>query len=157
MIGRLSRGQMIAAIGAVVLLVAMFLPWWGISVSTGGVTIPQGIQLPQGVNVPSSVGGSHTENVWKGSTLDIYLLITAVVALLPALLALTDSAEEFSFVSAATFLLGVVAVILIIAFMTVDFPPAGDTKYGCWIGGVAALVIAYGGFRSMQEEVVGEI
>src|SRR5262249_36386632 len=129
--GRFAQGQMIAAVGAVVLLVAMFLPWIG--------------------------AAGHNENVWKGSTLDIYLLITAVVALLPALMALTDSAEEFSFVSAATFLLGVIAVILILAFMTVDFPPVGTTKYGCWLGGLASIAIAFGGFRSMQEEVAGEI
>jgi hypothetical protein len=133
MIGRLSRGQMIAAAGAVVLLVAMFLPWIG--------------------------AAGHTENVWKGPTLDVYLLITAVVAALPAILALTDSAEEFSFVSAATFLLGVVAVILILAFLTVDFPDVEglSSKFGCWLGGAASLVIAYGGFRAMQEEVAGEI
>jgi hypothetical protein len=80
-----------------------------------------------------------------------------VVALLPALLALTDAAEEFSFVSAATFLLGVVAVILVIAFLTVDFPDGADRKIGAFIGLGAAVVIAYGGFRAMQEEVGGEI
>jgi hypothetical protein len=150
MIGRLSQGQLIAAIGAVVLLVAMFLPWIGVS----GPSLPSGVSLPQGV---SGAVGDTSENVWKGSTLDIYLLIAAVVALLPALLALTDSAEEFSFVSAATFLLGVVAVILVAAFLTIDFPDGADRKIGAFIGLAAALVIAFGGFRAMQEEVVGEI
>jgi hypothetical protein len=147
MIGRLSQGQLIAGIGAVALLVAMFLPWIGVS----------GPSLPAGISVPGGVGGSTSENIWKGSTLDIYLLITAIVALLPALLALTDSAEEFSFVSAATFLLGVVAVILIAAFLTVDFPDGADRKIGAFVGLAAALVIAYGGYRAMQEEVAGEI
>jgi hypothetical protein len=80
-----------------------------------------------------------------------------IVAAIPALLALTDSAEEFSFVSAATFLLGVVAVILVIAFLTVDFPDGADRKYGAFIGLVAAIAIAFGGFRAMQEEVAAEI
>jgi hypothetical protein len=148
MIGRLSQGQVIAAVGAVALLVAMFLPWTGVS----GPSIPAGIPVPQGV----STGGT-TENVWKDSTLDIYLLITAVVALLPALLALTDASEEFSFVSAATFLLGVVGTILVIAFLTVDFPDGADRKIGAFIGLAAAIAIAIGGFRAMQEEVAGEI
>jgi uncharacterized membrane protein len=147
MVGRLSQGQIIAAVGAVVLLVAMFLPWIGVS----------GPSLPSGISVPGGVSTSTSDNVWKGSTIDIYLLITAVVALLPALLALTDAAEEFSFVSAATFLLGVVAVILVIAFLTVDFPDGADRKIGAFIGLGAAVVIAYGGFRAMQEEVAGEI
>ena len=150
MTGRLSQGQIIAAVGAVVLLVAMFLPWIGVS----GPSLPSGIQLPPGA---ANVAGSTSDNVWKGSTLDIYLLITVIVAALPALLALTDSSEEFSFVSAATFLLGVVAVILIAAFLTVDFPDGADRKIGAFIGLVAAVVVAFGGFRAMQEEVAGEI
>ncbi len=150
MTGRLSQGQIIAAVGAVVLLVAMFLPWIGVS----GPSLPSGIQLPPGA---ASVAGSTSDNVWKGSTLDIYLLITVIVAALPAVLALTDSSEEFSFVSAATFLLGVVAVILVAAFLTVDFPDGADRKIGAFIGLGAALVVAYGGFRAMQEEVAGEI
>jgi hypothetical protein len=150
MIGRMSQGQLIAAVGAAVLLVAMFLPWIGVS----GPSLPSGVNLPPGV---SDAVGSSSENVWKGSTLDVYLLITVIVAALPALLALTDSAEEFSFVSAATFLLGVVAVILIAAYLTVDFPDGAERKIGAFIGAAAAVAIAYGGFRAMQEEVAGEI
>jgi hypothetical protein len=141
-------GQIIAVVGAAALLVAMFLPWLGVS----GPSIPAGISVPQGV----STGGT-SENIWKGSTLDIYLLITVIVAALPALLAITDSAEEFSFVSAATFLLGVVGAILVIAFLTVDFPDGADRKIGAFIGLAAVIVVAVGGFRAMQEEVAGEI
>ena len=143
--GRLSLGQMIAAVGGIVLLVAMFLPWVGFS----------GPSLPS--NLPGAVDTSTSENIWKGSSLDIYLLITGVVALLPALLAVTDSSEEFSFVSAATLLLGLVATILVIAFLTVDFPDGADRKIGAFVGLGAAIVIAIGGFRAMQEEVAGEI
>jgi hypothetical protein len=142
---RLSQGQMIAAVGGVVLLVAMFLPWVGVS----GPSVPSGL--------PGGVDTSTSEDIWKGSSLDIYLLITGVVALLPALMALTDSAEEFSFVSAATLLLGAVAVILVIAFLTVDFPDGAERKIGAFVGLGAAIVIAVGGFRAMQEEVAGEI
>jgi hypothetical protein len=143
--GRLSQGQVIAAIGGIVLLVATFLPWIGVS----GASLPAGI--------PGGVDTSSSENIWKGSSLDIYLLITGVVAILPALLALTDSASEFSFLSAATLLLGTVAVILVIAFLTVDFPDGADRKIGAYVGLGAAIVIAVGGFRAMQEEVAGEI
>jgi hypothetical protein len=144
--GRLSQGQVIAAVGGVALLVAMWLPWIGIS----GPTLPSGV-------VPGGVDTSTTENIWKGSSLDIYLLITGVVAILPALMALTDSAEEFSFVSAATLLLGTVGVILVVAFLTVDFPDGADRKIGAFIGLGAAIVITIGGFRAMQEEVAAEI
>ena len=146
--GRLTQGQLIAAVGAIVLLVAMFLPWVGMS----GPSLPSGIPVPQGIS-----SGSSTENVWKGSTLDVYLLITVIVAALPALLALTDSAEEFSFVSAAAFLLGVVGAILVAAFLTVDFPDGADRKIGAFIALLATIAIAVGGFRAMQEEVAREI
>ena len=138
--GRLSQGQMIAAVGGIALLVAIFLPWTGAS-----------SQSVPGVN--------DSLDLWKvpGSTLDIYLLITGVVALLPALMAVTDSAEEFSFVSAATLLLGAVAVILVISWLTFDFPDGAERKIGAFIGLGAAIGIAVGGFRAMQEEVVGEI
>jgi hypothetical protein len=143
---RLSQGQMIAAVGAAALLVSMFLKW-------GGADVPD---LPAGVPAPEGAG---SVNVWElpGGQLDIYLLITAIVALIPALMALTDSAEEFSFVSAATFLLGVVAVIMIAVWLTIDFPDGAERKIGAFIGLGAAIVIAFGGFRAMQEEVAGEI
>lgn len=146
--GRLSQGQIIAVVGAALLLVATFLPWIGV----GGPEIPAGVPVPEGVST-----GDTDENLWKGPTLDIYLLITAIIAALPALLALTDAAEEFSFVSAATFLLGVVGFILVLAWLTVDFPDGAERKIGAWIGLGATIVIAFGGFRAMQEEVAGEI
>jgi hypothetical protein len=145
--GRLSQGQMIAAVGGIALLVAMFLPWVGFS----------GPSIPSGVPVPGGVDTSTSDNIWKASSIDIYLAITGGVALLAVLMALTDSAEEFSFISAATFLLGVVAVILVATFLTVDFPDGADRKVGAFVGLGAAIVIAIGGFRAMQEEVAGEI
>jgi hypothetical protein len=48
-------------------------------------------------------------------------------------------------------------VILIAAFLTVDFPDGAERKIGAFIGLGSALVIAIGGFRAMQEEVAGEI
>jgi hypothetical protein len=149
MVGRrLSRGQVIAAVGAATLSVAMFLPWIGVS----GPELPSGISVPPGV----SPGGTD-ENIWQGSTLDIYLLVTVIVAALPALLALTDAAEEFSFVSAATLLFGVVGIILVATWLTVDFPDGAERKIGAFIALGATIVIAFGGYRAMQEEVAGEI
>ena len=147
MSGRLSQGQIIAAVGAVVLMMSMFLPWIGVS----GPSIPAGIPVPQGV----STGGT-SENVWKGYTLDIYLLITVIFAALPALLALTDASEEFSFVSAATFLLGVVGTILLTPFSP-GLPRRRGPQDRRLLGLAAAIAIAVGGFRAMQDEVAAEI
>jgi len=144
----LSQGQIIAAVSGVVLLVATFLPWIGVS----GPDLPA--NLP---GVSESAGGSDSEDIWKGSSLDVYLLITAIVALVPLLLALSGSAEEFSFASAATFLLGVVGVILVAVFLTIDFPDGAERKVGAFIGLAAVIGIAFGGFRALQEEVAADI
>jgi hypothetical protein len=155
MIGRMTQGQLIAALGAVIVLVASFLAWAGSGGIGGGtVTGPGGASI----TVPGASGTSL--NVWEipGSVLDIFILIAGVIALTPALLALTDSSEEFSFVSAATFILGVVGLILVAAFLTVDFPGHGaERKFGAFVGLAGFLVMAIGGFRAMQEEVAGEI
>jgi hypothetical protein len=145
--GRLSQGLMIAAVGAVALLVAMFLPWIGVDFAAD---VPSGFPEPPG-------GGEETQNVWEGSSLDVYLLITGVVALLPALLAASGSAEEFSFASAATFLLGTVGTILLIVYLTIDFPDGAERKYGAFIALAACVAIAFGGFRALQEEGASEI
>jgi hypothetical protein len=142
---------MIAAVSAVALLVAMFLPWVG-------VDAPTAPQAPQGLPVPPGAGGGEeTSNIWEGSSLDVFLLITGVVALLPALLAVSGTAEEFSFASAATFLLGAVGAILVIVYLTVDFPDGAERKYGAFIALAACIAIAFGGFRALQEESRGEI
>lgn len=143
--GRLSQGQMIAAVSAVVLLVAMFLPWIGVDAPD----VPAGVPVPEGL-------GDDSQNVWKGSSIDVYLLITALVAIVPALLAVSGGAEEFSFFSAATFLLGFVGVILVVVWLTIDFPDDSERKYGAFIGLAASVGIAYGGFKAMQEEVADE-
>ena len=149
--GRLSQGQMLAAVSAEVLLVAMFLPWIG-------VDAPAAPQVPEGIPVPpGATGEEETNNIWEGSSLDVYLLITAVVAILPALLAVSGSAEEFSFAAAATFLLGGVGAILLIVYLTIDFPDGAERKYGAFIALAACIAIAFGGFRALQEESAGEI
>jgi len=151
--GRLSQGQVIAAVGAAVVLVASFLDWAGASAGGGSVGVPGGAS----VAVPSV---SLSYDAWEapGSVLDVYILVAGVVALLPALLAVTDASEEFSFVSAATLILGVVGVLLVAAFLTVDFPGHGlERKVGAYVGLAGFIVMAIGGFRAMQEEVAGEI
>jgi hypothetical protein len=148
--GRLSQGQVIAAVGAVVVIVASFLDWAGVG-GGGTVTVP-------GAGSVNVAGPSY--NLWEipGSVLDVFVVTAAVVALLPALLALMDAAEEFSFVSAAAFILGVVGILLVAAFLTVDFPGHGaERKIGSFIGLAGFAVMAFGGFRAMQEEVAGEI
>jgi hypothetical protein len=133
--GRLSQGQMIAGISGLVLFISLFFKWVGIS---GGVV-------------------SVSETGWESqSSLDIYLLIVAVIAVVPALLALTGG-EGFPIATATNaLLLGAIAVILVFFTMFVGFPAGVDRKFGMWLALLASLGVAVGGYLAAQEEAVGD-
>ena len=80
-----------------------------------------------------------------------------LVAIVPAVLVLTGSADEFSFASATTFILGVVGTILVISWLTIDFPDGADRKIGAFLGLIAVIGVAVGGYRAMQERRRGAI
>jgi hypothetical protein len=142
---RLSQGQLVAAVSALLLFVISFLPWFS---ATAGV-----------VTVGGAATASKDFSLWEAENpLDIYLLIVILVALVPAVLAFADSGRETGMAGAATALLAGVGVVLIIYqlfdhdFFGFDF----STKIGFWLGLLACVGIAVGGWFSMQEDVGGE-
>jgi hypothetical protein len=144
-VNRMSQGQLIAAVSALLLFVISFLPWFSVSagiVTTGGVA-----------------AGSKDYNLWEAENpLDIYLLIVILVALIPAGLAFAGSGPGGGMASAATGLLGGVGTILII-YQLFDHDFFGfnfSTSVGFWLGLIACAGIAVGGYLSMQEDVRGE-
>jgi hypothetical protein len=127
-----SQGQLIAAAGGVLLFFFLFLPWFGSAATTGGTT---------------SLSG------WEGqSTTDIYLLITALFAIGTALTARGRAAPPGATMNGATFLLGLVASVLMLWLAVFDFPAGEDRKIGVYVSLLACLVIAYGAFRAIEEE-----
>jgi len=140
---RLSQGQLIAAVSAIALFIISFLPWFGIS---GGVIV-------QGVG---SVGGSEDFSLWEAENpLDVYLLIVILVALVPAVLALTGGGGEAPLAPFATAVLAGVGTLLIL-YQVFDTPGDADRKVGLFLGLIACVGIAVGGYLSMQEEAIGE-
>ena len=140
---RLSQGQLVAAVSAIALFIISFLPWFGIS---GGVVV-------QGVG---AVGGSENFSLWESENpLDIYLLIVILVALVPALLALSGGGGDAPLAPFATALLGGVGTLLIL-YQVFDTPGDLDRKVGLFLGLIACAGIAVGGYLSMQEDVGGE-
>lgn len=140
--GRLSQGQMIAAVSAVVLIVSLFLKWFG-------TDVPEVVQGLPGVEESSvSITGWESQN-----TLDIYLAIVALFALVPALLKLTGSDAEVPFApAAATFLLGVIGIILTV-YVLLD----GDgTKFGIYLAILAVIGVTVGAYLAMQDELAEE-
>jgi hypothetical protein len=138
---RLSQGQLVAALSAIVLFIISFLPWFGIPsvTSVGGV----------------SVGGGDF-NLWEAENpLDIYLLIVILVALAPALMGLLGDGADAPMAAMATTLLAGVGTILIL-YQVFDTPGITDRKVGLFLGLIACVGIAIGGYLSMQETSGGE-
>jgi hypothetical protein len=124
---RVSRGQQIAGLGGLLLFVFLFLPWFG---------------LP-----------GASQSGWEGqSSTDIYLLITALVAVATALSAGRAFALPGLSMNGATALLGGVATIILIWLSFLDFPSGTDRKVGVYLSLIAAIVVAYGGYRAALED-----
>jgi hypothetical protein len=123
--GRLSQGQMIAAAGGVLLFIFLFLPWF------------------------EDVSG------WEGqSSTDIYMLITALVAVGAAL---TDGGGlriPGVTMNGATALLGGVATILLLWLIIFDFPEGAGRGIGIILSVFATAAIAYGGYTAALDEPV---
>jgi hypothetical protein len=133
--GRLTQGQIILGISGLVLFISLFFKWVGVDI---------------GVASASQTG-------WESqSSLDIYLLILAVIAVVPALLAFTGG-EGLPVANASNaLLLGVIAVILMFFTMFIGFPDGADRKFGMWLALIASIGVAVGGYLAAQEEAVGE-
>jgi len=146
----LNRGEKIAGVAGVLLILIMFIfDWYSIKVA--------------GLSVPNSGA-----NAWKAyDFIDIILFITALAAIGLALLAASDYEPGLPVAgSAVVCALGVLSVVLIL-FRIID-KPGGDVgavssafggpevsvslSIGVFLGLIAAAGIAVGGYLGMQEE-----
>jgi hypothetical protein len=122
---RARQGKLIAGIGGLALFGFLFLPWFG------------------------EAGGNLTG--WEGqTTTDIYLLITAMVAVASALPNTRALLVPGVTMSGAAALLGAVATVLLIWLAFIDFPSGTGHKVGVYVALLAAIVITIGGLMSAQ-------
>jgi hypothetical protein len=145
-VNRLSQGQMVAAVSAILLFIFSFLPWFGVS---GGIISGGGV-----------VTASKDFNLWEiENPLDIFLLIVILVALLPTVMTLVGGGVEGGGLAGmATALLGGIGTLMIFyQLFDHDFFGVGfSTKIGFWLGLLACAGIAVGGYLSMQDDAGGE-
>jgi hypothetical protein len=141
---RLSTGEKIAGGSAVLLFIFMFFDWFKVDVSSGDGLFSV------------SAGGS----AWEAfSTIDVILMITVVVAVAVAVIRLSDALVEPPIsLNVIVAILGGISVLLIL-YRIIDPPGPGDVPgvdvspaIGAFLGLLAAVGIAYGGYRAMQEE-----
>lgn len=148
---KLSTGEKISAVSAILLFAFMFFDWFGAKVSG----------VPGFSGSVEGGGGGGGGSAWD--TLDvipIFLMLAIVVALGVALVRLTDADLELSIsLNAIVAALGGLAVLLIL-FRILDPPSFGipgvaiDTtlRLGVFLGLISAAGIAYGGYSAMREE-----
>ena len=143
-VDRLSTGEKIAGASAVLLFIFMFFDWFTVEVSGGDL-------------FSLSVGGSAWETF---SYIDLFLMLTIIVAVAVVVIRLSDALVEPPIsLNAVAAVLGGISVLLIL-YRIID--PPGDTggvsgveidpALGIFLGLIAAVGIAYGGYRAMQEE-----
>lgn len=133
-LSRLRRGELIAAAAAIVLLVDMFLGWYGPHQGSGGA-----------------------RTAWEAfSVIDVVLLLTCLAALGLALLTATQRTVALPVTAAViATALGFLATVLVAFRVLIDQPgpdAAVDDTLWAWVGLLACIAIVYGGYRSMRDE-----
>jgi carbon starvation protein CstA len=136
---RLRDGEWIAGAGAVALPASMFLHWYALDAALLG-------------------GVAAEATAWQAfGVLDIVLALLALVPLALVVAQATRMSPAIPvFFSVMTVLAGALATLLIL-YRIVNQPGPNeivDVQLGAWLGLLAAVVVAAGGWRSLRMEPV---
>jgi hypothetical protein len=147
---RLRFGEMIAAVSGAVLFIVLFFKWYG----AGGVP-DSAKQLGKGLGI-SIPNISVSVSAWQAfSFTDLLCALAAIIAVGLAVMTMTQ--RSVALPVAASVLTTAVGgfVALLILYRIINQPGPNDivtVKFGAYLGFLAAVGIAAGGFLSMQEE-----
>lgn len=148
---RISFGETIAAVSGFLLILFMFLPWFGYgSANLGGIA---GIAQVGSVNA----------NFWEVSDiLDILLLLVGLIAIGVALARAAGAMPANLPAPAGTIVLGAGAIAVLIVLVRLLVPPdfgieglAVSRKIGVFLGLLAAAGVAFGGYTASNERASG--
>jgi hypothetical protein len=137
---RLTTGDMVAGAGGVVLLISLFLPWYGVSIDIANVSV------------------SESATGWESlDFIDILLFLISIAAI--GVVAARAAGQLPADVPGAVVLLGLGGLaVLLVLYRIIDIP-VGDVpdevdlsrKLGVFIALIGAVAIAYGGWRTNTE------
>jgi hypothetical protein len=135
---RPTVGDAIATVGGVVLVVSLFLPWYGVSLDMAGFSL--------------SNSGSGREVL---GVIDIVLLLTSAAAIAIVAARVGGALPADMRGSVVLLGLGALAVVLVL-YRIIDIPTSGDVpdevelsrKSGIFIALIGAAAVAYGGWRA---------
>ncbi len=143
---RLTQGEKIAGVSGIALILIMFIfKWFGLKAGIGGFT------------------AEGSRNAWGSyGFIDIVLFVTVAAAIGLALISASETEVGLPVAASAVVTgLGVLSVVLIVISIIsppdfgLDLSGTGvdqTRKIGVWLGLIAAIGVAYGGWRAMQEE-----
>jgi hypothetical protein len=143
---RLTQGEKIAGVSGVALILIMFIfKWFGLEASIAGFT------------------AEGSRNAWGSyGFIDIVLFVTVAAAIGLALISASQTEVGLPVAASAVVAgLGILSVVLIVISIIsppdfgLDLSGTGvdqTRKIGVWLGLIAAIGVAYGGWRAMQEE-----
>ena len=144
---RVSFGETIAGVSGFLLLLFMFLPWFGYSAELGGVASVD------------SVNG----NFWEVSSfLDVLLFLVGLIAVGAALAQAAGAMPANLPAPAGLIVLGAGALAVLIVLFRLLVPPDGgideidvSRKIGVFLGLIAAAGVTFGGYTAMNERASG--
>jgi hypothetical protein len=129
---RLRVGEWLVGISGVLLIVALFLPWYGESVT----------------------GSSHTVDAWGAfAVLDVILAVIAVAAIAVPIVTATHRVPAVPLaVESLTTLIGVIGLVLVL-IRVLNLPGDADAReWGLWLAVAATLGVSAGGMVAMRDE-----
>ncbi len=175
---RSTYGLLVSALGAVLLAVAVFLPWYGVSFNAHAITAAEQASEQFAAQygnaaLQSHLGSLHTSLVGLVnhevfalsahqalSTLNVVLLIIAGLGILISLLALAGPASASSEANRVPLaLLGLLGAACVV-FRMIDRPsPAGEVislslREGAWLALLGCLCMAAGAMWTRRAPVV---
>lgn len=168
---RLRLGSLVSALGAALLAVSVFLPWYGVSLTAGGVASAQQTLN----NVAQQYGNATFQNQAKAiglgfsafaghqlttlsahqafKYLNVILLILAAIAFVVALLRLADVSQSSQTSGGQVALIGLVATACVL-FRMVDRPAPVEQVFslslgwGIWLALASSVAVVVGSLWS---------
>jgi hypothetical protein len=141
-VNRVSPGEKIAAVAAVLLFISMFFAWFGFE------NVANELSDQFGVDVGAS---SFSFNAWESfDFIDLVLMVTILAAVGTAVIRASDAVVDFP-LNPAVAVLGGIATLLVL-YRIIDPPGGSDREWGVFLGLILSALVAYGGYKAMQEE-----
>jgi hypothetical protein len=126
---RLSRGDWLAAIGGVVMLVALFLPWYS--------------------------AGGESASAWQSMAVDdVILALAALLAIAAALIVALPRLSSLSVAATSLAILPAVIGLVLTIYRLISPAPPVDVSLGvgAWLGLASTAAIAVGAWTGAKDE-----